>query len=303
MPSSLRCGAGSIGLSSTPRTLIPPRRTIRALATLQPLLAASATDGAAFLLAAEIAEANNQTPQAVEWFRKVIELNPKDATAYLAFADMSFSHGALKVRIDFLNIGIQQLPAEARLYLARGVLEEQMNQMDSALHDFEDAHRLDPQLSFAQDAIGMLFNQKHDAVAALKLFEEQSHLHHDDPLLQYFYTEALSQVVNREHGVLEKAIAAARRAVELEPGYQPARDLLCVLLLRNNDFGSVVIQAEDATKRDPYDEVALYQELLAEHKLHHADRAEILVKQLQDAKVHNQEAKTKFILQKAQSGQ
>jgi hypothetical protein len=48
--------------------------------------------------------------------------------------------------------------------------------------------------------------------------------------------------------------------VQLEPGYQPARDLLCVLLLRHNDLAGVIAQAEEAMKRDPYDEVALYQE-------------------------------------------
>jgi len=53
--------------------------------------------------------------------------------------------------------------------LARGVLKEQMAQMDDALNDFEQAHRLDPKLSFAQDAIGMLFSQKHDNAAALVL--------------------------------------------------------------------------------------------------------------------------------------
>jgi len=86
-----------------------------ALATLQPLLVADARDSTAFLFAAELAEADNQTPQAVEWFRKAIELNPKDATAYLAFAEMSFNHGAFKVGADFLTLGIQQLPSEARL--------------------------------------------------------------------------------------------------------------------------------------------------------------------------------------------
>ena len=274
-----------------------------ALATLQPLLTAESRDGSAFLLAAEVAEADNRTPQAVEWFRKAIELNPRDATAYLAFAEMSFNHGAFKVGADFLTIGIQQLPSEARLYLARGVLKEQMAQVDEALDDFEEAHRIDPQLSFAQDAIGMLFSQKHDTAAALKLFEEQSKLHPDDPLLQYLYAEALSQVEAPDQAIVERTIATAQRAVQLEPGYQPARDLLCVLLLRHNDFEGAVAQAEEATKRDPYDEVALYQELLAEHKLHHAERAAALVKQLQDAKAHNQETKTKFILQEAQSPQ
>jgi tetratricopeptide (TPR) repeat protein len=274
-----------------------------ALATLQTLLGTDARDSGAFLLAAELAEADNHTPQAVEWFRKAIELNPRNATAYLAFSEMSFNHAAYQVGVDFLTLGIQQLPSEARLYLARGVLEEQMAQMDAALRDFEQAHRLDPQLSFAQDAIGMLFSQKHDSAAALALFAQQSELHPDDPLLQYLYAEALSQVENPDQKLTEKAIATAQRAVQLEPSYQPARDLLCVLLLRHNDLAGVIAQAEEATRRDPYDEVALYQELLAERKLNHPDRTAILVKQFKDAKAHNQEAKTKYILQEAQPHQ
>jgi tetratricopeptide (TPR) repeat protein len=270
-----------------------------ALATLQPLLGADARDSAVFLLAAEIAEADNQTPQAVQWFRKAIELSPRNAVGYLAFAEMSFNHGAFKVGADFLTLGIQQLPSEARLYLARGVLEEQMTQMDAALRDFEQAHRLDPQLSFAQDAMGMLFSQKHDNAAALALFAQQSQLHPDDPLLQYLYAEALSQVENPDQKLTEKAIATAQRAVQLEPSYQPARDLLCVLLLRHDDLAGVIAQAEEATKRDPYDEVALYQELLAERKLNHPDRTATLVKQFKEAKAHNQEAKTKYLLQEA----
>jgi predicted Zn-dependent protease len=274
-----------------------------ALTTLQPLLGPESHDSAAFLLAARLAEADNQTPQAVEWFRKAIQSNPHDPAAYLAFAEMSFNHGAFKVGADFLTLGIQQLPSEARLYLARGVLEEQMTQMDAALHDFQEAHRLDPQLSFVEDAMGMLFSQRHDRAAALALFAQQSQLHPDDPLLQYLYAEALSQVENADQKLTEKAIATAQRAVQLEPIYQPARDLLCVLLLRHNDLEGVIAQAEEATRRDPYDEVALYQELLAEHKLNHADRAAALVKQFQGAKAHNQEAKTKYILQEAPQSQ
>lgn len=274
-----------------------------ALQTLQPLLGPESHDSAAFLLAAQLTEAGNQTPQAVEWFRKAIQMNPHDPTAYLAFAEMSFNHGAFKVGADFLTLGIQQLPSEARLYLARGVLEEQMTQMDAALRDFQQAHRLNPHLSFVEDAMGMLFSQKHDSAAALALFAQQSQLHPEDPLLQYLYAEALSQVENPDQKLTEKAIATAQRAVLLEPGYQPARDLLCVLLLRHNDLAGVIAQAEEAKKRDPYDEVALYQELLAEHKLNHADKAAALVKQFQDAKAHNQEAKTKYILQEAPSPQ
>lgn len=283
------------------RAQIAAKEQAAALATLQPLLAAGSSDSDAFLLAAQLAEDGNETPKAVEWLRKAIELNPKNVDAYLAFSEISFNHGSFKVGIDFLNLGIQQLPTEARLYLARGVLEEQMTQVDAALGDFEKAHQLNPQLSFAEDAMGMLLSQKHDAAAALALFEQQSQLHPNDPLLQYLYAEALSQTENADDKVMEKAISTARRAVRLEPTYQPARDLLCVLLLRHNDLAEVIAEAQEATRRDPYDEAAIYQELLAEHKLKHTTRIAALVKQLQDAKAHNEEAKTKYVLEEAQS--
>ena len=66
-----------------------------------------------------------------------------------------------------------------------------------------------------------------------------------------------------------------------------------------NDLAGVIAQAEEARRRDPYDEVALYQEMLAEHKLNHADKSAALVKEFQAAKAHNQEARTKYILQEA----
>ena len=271
-----------------------------ALATLQPLLDDASRDDTAFLLAARLAESDNDTPKAVEWFRKAIEINPKNADAYIAFAEMSFNHGAFKVGIDFLDVGIHELPSEARLYLARGVLEEQMTQMDAALRDFQEAHRLDPQLSFAEDAMGMLMSQNHDSASALTLYAKQAQLHPNDPLLQYLYAETLSQTPNEDETVRAQSIAAAKRAVQLEPTYLPARDLLCVLLLRHNDLAEVVTQAEEAKKLDPYDEVAIYQELLAQRKLKHTDAIAPLVKQLQEAKAHNQEAKTKYILEEAQ---
>lgn len=270
-----------------------------ALSTLQPLLGDTSHDSDAFLLAAQIAESTNDTPQAVEWFRKAIQDDPKNVDAYLNFSVVCFNHGAYKVGEDFIDLGIQQLPSEARLYLARGVFEEQMTQPDAALRDFEEAHRLDPKLSFAEDAIGMLFTQKHDDAKALALFAEQSRLHPNDALLQYLYAEALSEATNADGKLIEKAIQSARRATQLEPNYQPARDLLCVLLLRHNDLQGVVAQAEVATKLNPYDDVAIYQELLAEHRLQHLDKAAVLVKKLELAKAHNQRGLTKYALQEA----
>ena len=267
-----------------------------AVTTLDPLLRAEPPDDAALLLRARIAEADNKTPEAVTWLRQAIQLAPKNVENYLYFAEISFAHGSYQVGVDLLNTGLQQVPDNPRLLLARGVLRAQLDQMDAALGDFEAAHRLDPKLSLAEDAMGVLFSQKHDMSAARAVFRDKLKAQPNDALLQYLYAESLSEGSAEDSKSLGEAIAAAKRAVELEPSYQPARDLLCVLLLRHGDLKEVVEQANEALKRDPYDEAALYQELQAERRLKATDRLPELVARLQAAKSHNQVAVTKYVL-------
>ena len=268
-----------------------------ALTTLLPLLAGPSPMNAALLLAAQIAEADSNTPQAVAWLRQAIELEPKNEEDYVYFAEISFTHGSYQVGIDLVNVGLRELPGNARLLLARGVLEVQVGKLDAALADFEEAHRADPKLSFVEDAMGVLFSQKHDTADALALFAKRLKDQPNDPLLQYLYAEALSEGTADNREITEKAITAVKKAILLEPGYTPARELDCVLLLRAGDLQGVIQQAEEVIKRDPYNEAALYQELLAERKLKHPEETQRLVVRLQDAKRHNHAALTKYSLQ------
>ncbi len=272
-----------------------------ALTALQPLVGPDSHDGRALLLAARIAEDGGDTPKAIAWLRQAIQVSPALPDPYLYFAELSFNHGSYQVGIDFLNVGLHNIPGDARLLVARGVLEVQIAKMEGALTDFEQAHKSDPKLSFAEDAMGMLFSQKHDASAALAMFERESKAHPHDPLVQYLYAEALSEDPQNNDKETEKAVQAAKRAVELEPSYLPARDLLCVLLLRQGDYAGAIEQANEATRRDPYDEVVLYQQMLAERKLNHADVARQLAARLQQAKDHNKTAERKYVLEEAGS--
>ncbi len=268
-----------------------------AMDTLKPLLNADSKEDTALLLAAQIAEAKNDTPQAIAWLRQAMQAAPKRVENYLYFAEMSFNHGSYQIGLDFINIGLREVPGDARLYVARGVLEVQVAKLDEALADFEEAHQRDPKLSFAEDAMGVLFSQKHDMTATLKLFERKSKEDPNDPLLQYLYAEALSEGESGDSQRIETAIGAARRALLLEPSYQPARDLLCVLLMRHGELQAVVDEANEALKHDPYDEVAIYQALLAQRRLKNPAQTEDLVRRLQLAKSHNNVAVTKYVLQ------
>ena len=155
-----------------------------ALATLAPLLAGGHHEPA-LVLASKIHEERGETPQAVALLREAILNSPDDVQNYLDFAALAFVHKSFQVGIDMLDAGLKRLPDAASLYLARGVLEAQLSRSDVAIADFDQAHRLDPKLSFAVDAMGMMQSQTHQPGESLALFEAQARLHPDDPLLQY----------------------------------------------------------------------------------------------------------------------
>ena len=218
-----------------------------ALATLQPLIDRGSEERA-LVLGSRFAEEGEDTPHAVSLLRSAIVLDPDDVDDYLAFARLADAHQSFQVGIDMLDAGLVRLPNAAPLYVSRGVLHVQLSQVTEAEADFQHAHQLDPQLSFAMDAIGILQTQKHENAASLALFRQQAQLHPQDALLQYLLAEALSESTGAE---LQEAIAVAKKACTLEPDYEPARDLLAELYLRAEQPAQAERQAELALARDP----------------------------------------------------
>lgn len=268
------------------------------LETLQPLLASSPNQ-AVLALGARVAEESGDTPLAVKLLRAAILARPKNLDNYLEFAQISFNHRSFQVGIDMVNAGLTQLPDAAPLYLARGVLEVQLGKRESAVADFEKAHQLQPQLSLAMDAMGIMKSQQFDPTAALGLFREQARQHPKDGLLQYLYAEALSQDTTNADATQE-AIAAAQRSIADDPGYGPVRDLLAVLWLRANQPQKALEQAEAALKIQPDDDVALYHEIMARRRLGQSAQVEVLAKKLAVMRAENatkQRASRRYVLQ------
>jgi tetratricopeptide (TPR) repeat protein len=271
-----------------------------ALSTLQPLIASGSADSKTFALAAQIAEEKGDTPRAVEWLHTAILKDPSETANYLLFATISFNHASYQVGIDLVNSGLRQSPDVAKLYLARGVLQVQLSHYDAAVADFEKAHALDPKLSFVEDAMGMIRSQQHDWAGSLAIFEREAREHPQDPLLQYLYAEALAhENGNDSEQNSAKAIVAVKKALELEPDYQPARDLLCTLLLKTKRYAEVIDQAEIALKNDPNDQAALYQEIQAQRRLGNKEAIQPLVSRLEELKRQQQVVQAQYLLEDA----
>ena len=265
---------------------------------LAPLLNSTPPDPEGLMLAARLAESSGDTPRAVDLLQKAIAAKPEDPRNYLFFSEISFNHSSYKVGIDMLNAGLARLPQDARLYVARGVLEVQLSKFDDALADFRKAHQLDPNQSLAGDAIGIMLDQRHQSAESLAAYAAQAKAHPEDALVQYLYAEVLNRSDQAAQSDNEaSAIEAARRAVALEPDYQPALDLLCQLEFRAGNIDKSLELARKAIARNPEDETAIYQELMAYRRLGKKDEVNQLVARLKQLKEQQQNAKPNYQLQ------
>ncbi len=266
---------------------------VDALGTLDPLLT-GVHQVPALALASKIHEEEGETPEAVSLLREAILQSPDEVENYLDFAAIAFAHTSFQVGVAMLDAGLKRLPDSPPLLLARGVLRVQLSQTEAAIADFEEAHRRDPKLSFATDAIGILHSQQHLGAESLALFKAQVKLHPDDPLLQYLLAEQLAESGTRGDPVqLETAITAATRAVALDAGYRAAHDLLAVLYVRSDKFKLAIEQSEAALVLDPHDQEALYQEILARRHLGETTEVQALTARLNDARQVNAEKQQK----------
>lgn len=268
-----------------------------ALGTLQPLLANTHQE-AVLTLGARLAEETGDTPMAVKLLHAAIVQQPKNLANYLAFAQIAFNHHSAQVGIDMVNAGLTQLPKAAQLYLARGVLEVQLSKFSAAIADFEQAHKLAPQLSLAMDAMGIMESQQYKQTAALDLYRKEARLHPKDGLLQYLYAEALSESGSTKDAT-QVAIAAAEKSAAIDPGYAPSRDLLALLYLRLNKPEKSLAEAQVALKIHPTDDVALYHEIMARRRLGQTAEVQELVKKLAGMRKSNtqrQKAGHRYVL-------
>ena len=238
-----------------------------AFKTLEPMIQSGVTDEDILTLAADIEESAHNTSRAVELLRNAILANPREVEAYLHFATLSSSHRSYKVGIDILSAGLTQMPNEARLYLARGILYAELGSSPEAMDNFASADRCDPSLSFLGTAEGVAETQIYKFTDAIAKFRAQVKKNPNDALSQYLLAEALSHERKPDNSSeSQQAIEAAKHALKSDPQLIGARNLLAGLYLQSGKTDAAIEQCEIALKTRPDDQGALYHLILALRK-------------------------------------
>jgi tetratricopeptide (TPR) repeat protein len=251
-----------------------------AVSTLEPALAGHPS-AVVLAEAAEAYEEQKNTPQAVSLLHRAIVENPGDTDLYLQFADVALIHQSFQVGVDMLTAGLKQAPGSAALYVARGVLYVQMADYDQAESDFEQADKLDPQLTISEAASGMLAEQQNDLDKALAVVRDKLRKNPHDAMLLFVEADILAQR-NPEVGTadFEQATAAAQQASELQPKSTDALDLLGKLDLEADNNQRAIDESREALRRNPDDQPALYHLIVALRRTGQKDELPALLQRL-----------------------
>jgi tetratricopeptide (TPR) repeat protein len=263
-----------------------------AVQTLEPLLEAKEPDPDILALASSAYEAQGDTPKAVQLLHQAIVANPGKVKYYLDFATLSFTHQSFQVGIDMLNVGLKQLPKEASLYVARGVLYIQMAQYDKGEADFQTATRLNPRESSGAIAQGMAQIQQSNLDDALNTVNAQIKVHPTEAFLYYLKAQILIQKGTApETPEFKEAIVAATRATKLNPDFTLARDILGNLYLKSGQYDLAIVQCRAALRANPSDQESLYHLIQALRQSGKGSKTEMaeLVKRLADLRRESRE--------------
>jgi len=228
------------------------------LTTLAPLLAGTA-NADALELASTAYEDEHETDKAVDSLRQAIVLDPNNIQLYVDFAATASAHQSFQVGINVVNDGIGLHPNAAALYFARGVLQVQLAQYDTAQSDFETAYRLDPNQSLSTAALGLAAVQHNDLDRALSTVEVRLARQPNNPVLLYLLADILLQN-GAEPGTanFRKAMRSAESSVKLGPELGPAHAVLAKLYLQSGNYQRAVTECHKALEIDPADQTSIY---------------------------------------------
>ena len=126
------------------RLLLDMYQVSEAQADMEILLQKNPDDEETLLLAGEIQQRLNDTPQAISFYRKIIELNPFHEKAYEQLASLFANESQWEKAIEVLDEAID-INATSNLYQLRGRLKLEKGDKDGSLEDMKKALELSPE--------------------------------------------------------------------------------------------------------------------------------------------------------------
>jgi tetratricopeptide (TPR) repeat protein len=173
------------------------------------------------LQAGAFALANNQPQEALAHYQKAVGWDTNSAATRHDLAVALSTLGRTREAIEQLEAACRLEPKEAEYAFKLALAWNETGAMDKAVAALETAVRLDPRHARAWFNLGLARNALGQTDAALEALLRAETLAPDDPQIPYARATVLARLDQKP-----QARVAAERALQLNPGYAEARQLL-----------------------------------------------------------------------------
>lgn len=229
-------------------------------------------------------------------YEHAIEMDPNSEESYLSLADFASAHANNDYALQVIKRGLERLPQSSLLRFERGILLALIGNRTEAQASFLQANRLKPDWKLPLLALGVSELEAGNAAQAAVMFQRARARDSHDPRAWYLYALALSkQDTGDVESTRARAVAALRKAIEIDPDDANSHALLGRLELDMGNTGAASRQWETALKLDPDNATALYQLSLLYRKEAKRDEAQQLAAKLQQLKAKQRAGESQLV--------
>jgi tetratricopeptide (TPR) repeat protein len=150
-------------------------------------------------------------------YRQAIKLENQFAPAYVNLADLYRLQGMEQNAKQILTDGIKQMPEDASLYFALGLLQVRDQQLEAALVALQKAAEFAPELARYTYVYGVALNSGGQSANALKVLTEGHQQHPRDQQIIFMVAS-----IYRDQGNKQLANEWAQKLLEINPADQNA---------------------------------------------------------------------------------
>lgn len=188
----------------------------------------------------------------VKWFKKAIDINPKDPVAHLKFAKMLIYTDDNQKAFTEINTVLRQDPYNAEAYFLKGAVYKNLNDTLKAISSFQTSVQVDPNYQPSIMQLALIYAAKRDFLA-IKYFDNAYKA--DTTQLMAWYGKAMFY---QDNGQFEKAKDIYTECIVRDPQYADAFFNTGWILMHQDSLEKATRQFDFVTKIEPDNAEAYY---------------------------------------------
>jgi tetratricopeptide (TPR) repeat protein len=149
--------------------------------------------------------------------RRVIKIDPKDATDYNNLGNVLSAEGKLEEAIAAYRQAIEIDPKDANPYIGMGNVLTEQRKLKEAIAAYRQAIKINPKNVDAYNGLGVALSDQGKQEEAIAMYRQVIEI---DPRYSYAYNN-MGNALGKQ-GKLEEAIAAYRQAIDIDPKFAGA---------------------------------------------------------------------------------